>query len=84
MVEVMPLTNPIYLSDSEISALVSIAGDIGEPSSSVIKRIIYQANDSPIFCSAYNLPIRHLNPKQEQCQPFPLKCSKCPMGLYEE
>ena len=78
------MTKPIYLSDSEVSILVSAAGDIGEPAASVIKRIVYQANDSPIFCSAYNKPVKHLNPKEAICQPFPLACNTCPMGLYEE
>ena len=74
----------ITLSDSEVAALVSVAGDIGGPAADVIKRIIYQANDSPIFCSAYNRPVRHLNPKTSVCQPFPLACKTCPMALYEE
>ena len=75
---------PIYLSDYEVSILSFAAGDIGEPAASVIKRIVYQANDSPIFCSAYNKPVKHLNPKEATCQPFPLACNTCPMGLYEE
>ena len=78
------MTRPIYLSDAEISTLVSAAGDVGEPAASVIKRIIYQANDSPIFCAAYNKPVKHLNPNAAICQPFPLACNTCPMGRYEE
>lgn len=78
------MTKPIYLSDSEIADLVASAGEIAEPAASVIKRIIYEANDSPIFCSAYCKPVKHLNPKAATCQPFPLACNTCPMGRYEE
>lgn len=74
----------ISLSDAEISALASAAGDIGGVAKDVIKRIIYQANDSPIFCSARNRPIKHLWPADAICQPFPMACNTCPMALYEE
>ena len=74
----------ISMSDDEVNALTSVVGDIGSPAKDVIKRIIYQANDSPIFCSAYNRPVRHLNPKDAVCQPFPLACNTCPMALFEE
>ena len=73
----------IYLSDEEIEALVSAVGDVSEPAS-VIKHIIYQADDSPIFCSAYNRPIKHLNPNAATCQPFPLACKTCPRAMFDE
>lgn len=78
------MVKPIYLSDLEISILTRISDKVEQPAASVIKRIIYQANDSPIFCSAYNKPIKHLYPKDAVCQPFPFACNTCPMGLYEE
>lgn len=75
---------PITLSDEDVNSLVAISGYIGSPANNVIKRIIYQANNSPVFCSAYNKPIRHLNPKAIDCQPFPLSCQTCPLALFEE
>lgn len=74
----------VTLSDEDINTLVTIAKRTGSPDNNVIKRIIYQANNSPIFCSSYNKPIRHLNPKAAVCQPFPFACANCPMALYEE
>ena len=74
----------ITLSDEDVSILTAITRYVGSPANSVIKRIIYQANNSPIFCSSYNKPIRHLNPKAAVCQPFPFACANCPMALYEE
>lgn len=74
----------VYVSDAEVEALVSVVGDIGEPAASAIKHIIYQADDSPIFCSAYNRPIKHLNPKAAVCQPFPLACKMCPRAMFDE
>lgn len=73
----------ITLSDEDIRILTS-AMKLDHPVSGVIKRIIYQANDSPIFCSSYNKPIHNLHPKAAACQPFPFACAKCPMALYEE
>ena len=74
----------IYISDAEVEALVSVVGDIGEPAASAIKHIIYQADDSPIFCSAHNRPIKHLNPSAATCQPFPMACKTCPMALFDD
>lgn len=75
----------IYLSDDDINTLVEYAGDIPSPAKEIINRIIYQANDSPFFCSAYNCHIKYLKlPKNKACQPFPLACKTCPMALYEE
>lgn len=74
----------IYLTDAEIETLVSVVGDIGEPAASTIKHIVYQADDSPIFCSAHNRPIKHLNPKAATCQPFPMACKTCPRALFDE
>lgn len=74
----------ITLSDEDIAVLTAIAKHVGPPANGVIKRIIYQANDSPIFCSAYNKPIRHLNPKAATCQPFPYACNTCPLACFEE
>lgn len=74
----------IYLTDEEIEALVSVVGDVGEPAASAIKHVIYQADDSPIFCSAYNRPIKHLNPNAATCQPFPLVCKTCPRAMFDE
>ena len=74
----------VYVSDAEVEALVSVVGDIGEPAASAIKHIIYQADESPIFCSAYNRPIKHLNPKAAICQPFPMACKTCPRALFDE
>ena len=78
------MTKPVQLTDSEIATLVSTVGDIGEPAASVIKHIIYQANDSPIFCSAYNRPIKHLRPRMAICQPFPMACKTCPRAMFDE
>ena len=74
----------IYLTDEEVEALVSVVGDVGEPAASAIKHVIYQADDSPIFCSAYNRPIKHLNPNAATCQPFPLACKTCPRAMFDE
>lgn len=74
----------IYLTDEEIEALVSVVGDVGEPAASAIKHVIYQVDDSPIFCSAYNRPIKHLNPKAATCQPFPMACKTCPRAMFDE
>lgn len=75
----------IKLSDGEIESLVILSNKLGNtPANDVLKRIIYQANDSPIFCSAYNRPIKHLNPSSLSCQPFPETCQGCSMALYEE
>lgn len=74
----------VKLSDEDIHLLVEVSKYIGPPANNVIKRIIYQANDSPIFCSAHNKPIKHLNPSAATCQPFPFACNTCPMALYEE
>lgn len=74
----------ITLSDEDIKLLASIGDYFGSPIDNVIKRIIYQANDSPIFCSCYNKPVKHLNPKAAVCQPFPCACHTCPMALFEE
>ncbi len=74
----------IYLSDEEVESLVSAVSNVEEPAASVIKHIIYQADDSPIFCSAYNRPIKHLNPNASTCQPFPLACKTCPRAMYDE
>lgn len=73
----------VTLSEEDIR-LLSTAIGLDHPASEVVKRIIYQANDSPIFCSSHNKPIRHLNPKAATCQPFPFACYRCPMALYEE
>ncbi len=78
-------TVQIYLSDDDINTLVECAGDIPYPAKDVIKRIIYQANDAPFFCSAHNCHIKYLEPpKNATCQPFPLACRTCPMAFYEE
>jgi len=74
----------ITLSDEDINLLTSISNYFGPPISNVIKRIIYQANNSPIFCSSYNKPIKNLSPKAAVCQPFPYACHSCPMAIYEE
>lgn len=75
----------IYLSDDDINTLVENAGDIPSPVKEVIKRIIYQANDAPFFCSAYNCHIKYLKePKNATCKPFPYACKTCPMAFYEE
>jgi len=74
----------IYLTDEEIEALVSVVGDVGEPAASAIKHVIYQADDSPIFCSAYNRPIKHLNPVAATCQSFPMACKTCPRAMFDE
>lgn len=72
----------VILSEEDVKLLTTAIG-LDHPASGVVKRIIYQANDSPIFCSSYNKPIRHLNPKAAVCQPFPFACYSCPMGMYE-
>lgn len=74
----------IQLSDNEIEILSKYVDILPTPIQGIIKRMIYQANDSPIFCSAYNKPIKHLNPQNENCQPFPYACNKCPLALFEE
>ena len=74
----------VILSNEDVKILAAISETIEPPASKVIKRIVYQANDSPIFCSAYNKPIRHLDPSAATCQPFPFACNTCPMALYEE
>ena len=74
----------VTLSNEDISTLAAIAKHVGPPANGVVKRIIYQANNSPIFCSAYNKPIGHLNPKAATCQPFPYACNTCPMSCFEE
>jgi len=74
----------IILSDSEVNALIPIVDKVEPSANDVVKRIIYQANNSPIFCSSYNKPIRHLNPTAAICQPFPASCHTCPMALFEE
>ena len=74
----------IILSDEDVRVLADVCEDIDCPAKNVIKRIVYQANDSPIFCSVYNRPIKHLDPHNEFCQPFPLMCMSCSMAIYEE
>ena len=75
----------VKLSDDDINTLVENAGDIPSPAKEVIKRIIYQANDAPFFCSVYNCQIKYLKePKNISCKPFPYACKNCPMAMYEE